>query len=239
MHSFYVPKTHFTEDIAKITELENHHLRNVLRMGLGDTIRIIDGEGSAYTAEICTVETEWTDAKIHDHTFFPRKTPSLTLFQSIPKHDKMELILQKTTELGVSQIVPILTERSLQKPSVKRCRRWQRIIVSGTKQCGRVWLPKLCDILCFEECLNKLENNGLNLIFWENEKQKHIKTVLKGSPKIDSIALIVGPEGGFSDIEVNAAIQSGCTPVSIGSNILRTETAAIAGIAVTTYEYEL
>ena len=239
MHSFYIPKTQFNEDFVTITDAEHHHLRNVTRMKVGDTVRLIDGEGSVWTAEICDIGAESTDAKILNHEFFTRLTPSLTLFQGVPKHDKMELIVQKTTELGVSQIVPILTERTLQRPSVHRCERWQRIILSATKQCGRVWLPEFCDILNFEDCLNIVDAFEMSLIFWEHEKQQHIKTVLRETPTVQSIALIVGPEGGFTDKEINAAIEKGCTPVRIGSHILRTETAAITGIAIATYEYEL
>lgn len=239
MHSFYVPKTQFNGDLTTISNSEHHHLRNVLRLQVGDTIRIIDGEGSVCIAEIRNINAESTKARILNHEYFTKTTPSITLFQGIPKNDKMELILQKTTELGVSSIVPILTERSLQKPSENRCERWHRIILSATKQCGRVWQPEISNPIIFEKCLNALHAYTLRLILWEKEKQQHIKSVLKENPKIDSIALVVGPEGGFTEKEIDAAIDKGCPPVTIGTNILRTETAAITGIAIAAYEYEL
>lgn len=239
MRTFYVHPTLINEDSATITGSEQHHLRNVLRIELGDTIRIIDGKGSVFLAKVHRVNTESTEAQIISREFYKKETPCLTLFQGIPKHEKMELILQKTTELGVTQIIPMFTERSLQKPSDNRYERWRKVIISATKQCKRAWLPELSDTQKFEDCLNMLPTFERSLICWENEKQQRIKMVLKDIPKVESIALLVGPEGGFTDKEVNAAIKNGCIPVTINSNILRTETAAIAGITITAYEYRL
>lgn len=239
MHTFYVRSNQINEDVATITGSEQHHLRNVLRLGLGDTIRIVDGKGSICIGEIYQIDAESAEAKILSRNYYERRTPSLILFQGLPKNDKMEMILQKTTELGVTQIVPMSTERSLQKPSENRCERWHRVVLSATKQCKRAWLPELHEVQEFNECLNMISKYALSLIFWENEKQQHIKVVLREKTKIESIAFLVGPEGGFTDKEVDAAIKNGCIPVTIGSNILRTETAAIAGITIAAYEYQL
>lgn len=239
MHTCYVLSTQVNGEIATIIGSEHHHLRNVLRVQISDTIRIVDGKGNIFIAKVDRINTESTDAQIISREFQERKTPTLTLFQGIPKNDKMTLILQKTTELGVTQIIPMSTERSLQKPNVNRSKRWHRIIISATKQCKRAWLPELSEVQEFENCLNTLQTCAMSLIFWENEKQQHIKTSLRETPKVESIALFVGPEGGFTDKEVNAAIENGCTPVTIGSNTLRTETAAIAGITIAAYEYQL
>lgn len=239
MHTFYVPPTQCRGDIATITGAERHHLRNVLRTAPGDTIRIIDGKGNVYIAAVCNTDAEETQAKILHHEFYPKAPPFLILFLGLPKNDKMELILQKTTELGVAQIVPMHSERSLQKPSQNRSERWHRIILSATKQCKRPWVPELAGAQQFEDCLAQVKAFALSLIFWENETEQHIKTVLRGVPKPESIALFVGPEGGFSDEEINAATDSGCTPVTLGLNILRTETAAIAAVAVAAYEYHV
>lgn len=239
MHTFYVPSIQINEKIATVRGSEQHHLRNVLRLKLGDTIRIVDGKGSICIGEIYKINTETTEAKILSRNFYERNTPSLTLFQGLPKNEKMEMILQKTTELGVTQIVPMSTERSLQKPSENRCERWHRVVLSATKQCKRAWLPELCEMQQFENCLNTLQKYTLSLIFWENEKEQHIKAALRKAPEVESIAFLVGPEGGFTDKEVDAAIENGCIPVTIGSNILRTETAAIVSIAIATYEYQI
>lgn len=239
MHTFYVPRTQFNADIATIAGSEHHHLRNVLRLGIGETIRIIDGKGNVFTATINKIRSELTDAKIEKQECHKKTIPSITLFQGLPKQDKMELILQKTAELGVNQIVPIITERSLQKPSENRLERWQRIILSAAKQCGRAWIPEINEIQTLQDCSKSIHTYECTLILWEKELGQHLQSVLRSKTELKSIALIVGPEGGFTENEVKDLIENGCIPVKIGSNILRTETAAIAGVAMINYEYKL
>ncbi len=239
MHTFYVPSAHPDEDKIELTGAEHHHLRNVLRVVQDDVVRIIDGKGSVYTAKVCRITHEATEAHIRNREYFEEKSPLLMLFQGIPKKDNMELILQKTTELGVSQIVPMSTARTLQKVSEKRYERWFRVVISATKQCKRTWLPRLTMVKNFDECLNILQDDTLSLMLWEKEEKQHIRSVLKSTPQVSSVAFFIGPEGGFNDKEVNAAVNKGCIPVTIGSNTLRTETAAIASIGIAAYEYQL
>ena len=246
MHTFYVPSSQIQIDIVTITGSEYHHLRNVLRTTPGETIRIIDGQGNVYTAEMLGTDANrsLSEARILTHEFHAKPPLSLTLFQSLPKNDKMELILQKTTELGITQIVPMHSEHALQKPSQNRYERWYRVVVSATKQCKRAWLPELCSPQTFDVSLTQLKNFSLRLLFispnHSGELQtQHIKTVLRKGPDASTVALFVGPEGGFSDQEIAALVDSGCVPVTLGTNTLRTETAAIAAVAVATYEYQL
>lgn len=245
MHTFYVPPPQISTDTATITDSEQHHLRNVLRLTPSVIIRIIDGQGNVYTAEVLDAGTNRgsSKARILSHEFHARVSPSLTLFQGLPKNDKMELILQKTTEIGVTQIVPIYSEHALQNPSQNRYERWHRVIVSATKQCKRAWLPELCEPQTYAASLAQLENFSLRLILnpqiEHGSQAQQIKTVLREVSQPTSIALFVGPEGGFSKQEVAAAIESGCLPVTLGANILRTETAAIVAVAITAYEYQL
>ena len=257
MHTFYVPPSQIDVDTAtgvpvviSVRGSEQHHLRNVLRTMPGETIRIIDGQGNVYTAQLLDTSTNRSssEAQIRTHEFHATLSPTLTLFQGLPKNDKMELILQKTTELGVTQIVPLHSERALQKPSQNRYERWHRVIISATKQSERAWLPELCSAQQFEASLAQLEKFSLRLLLSPHPEQapisphaqiQHIKTVLREAPHTTAIALFVGPEGGFSNQESTAAIESGCIPVTLGTNILRTETAAIVAVAVTAYEYQL
>lgn len=245
MHTFYVPPPQIHTDTATITDSEQHHLRNVLRLTPGATIRIIDGQGNVYTAEVLDIGTNRkpSEARILTHEFHASVLPSLTLFQGLPKNDKMVLILQKATEIGVTQIVPMYAEHVLQKPSQNRYERWHRVVISATKQCKRTWLPKLCEPQTFEASLTQLDKFSLRLMLnphlTQAPRPQHIKTVLREVSQPTSIALFVGPEGGFSDQEVTAAIKNGCISVTLGTNILRTETAAITAIAVTAYEYYL
>ena len=243
MHTFYVPPPQILTDTATITGSEQHHLRNVLRLTPGATIRIIDGQGNVYIAEVLDTGThrESSQVRILSHEFHARAAPSLTLFQGLPKNDKMELILQKTTEIGVTQIVPIHSAHALQNPSQNRYERWHRVVISATKQCKRAWLPELCAPQAYAASLVQLDKFSLRLILnpqIEHESQvQHIKTVLQEVSQPTSIALFVGPEGGFSKQEVTTAIERGCIPVTLGTNILRTETAAIVAVAITAYEY--
>ena len=245
MHTFYVPPPQIHTDTAVITGLEQHHLRNVLRLTPGAIVRIIDGQGNVYTAEVLDIGANRVSSQIRilSHEFHARAPTSLTLFQGLPKNNKMALILQKITEIGVTQIVPIYSEHVLQKPSQNRYERWCRIVISATKQCKRAWLPELCGPETFAASLAQLQKFSRRLILnphLEQEWQtKHIKAVLREVSQPVSIALFVGPEGGFSKQEVTAAIESGCIPVTLGTNILRTETAAIVAVAVTAYEYQL
>ena len=250
MHTFYVPPSQIDADIATITGSEHHHLRNVLRTTPGETIRIIDGRGNVCTAEILDTPTNRSSsaARISTREFHAMPSPTLTLFQGLPKNDKMELILQKTTELGVTRIVPLHSEHALQKPSQNRYERWHRVLISATKQCKRAWLPELRNAQQFKDALTQLEKFSLRLLLSPDLEQvsiprhreiQHIKTVLRETPHATDIALFVGPEGGFSDQEIAAAIQSGCIPVTLGTNILRTETAAIVAVAAAAYEYQL
>ena len=245
MHTFYVPASHISDNVATITGSEHHHLRNVLRTRPNETLRIIDGNGNVYTAQILKTHDAHmsSEARILSHEFHAVASPKLTLFQGLPKNDKMALILQKTTELGVTQIVPLHSEYALQKPSQNRYERWHRVLIAATKQSERAWLPELVQRPTFDAALTQLDKFSRCLLLSPHRDQEsqiqHIQTVLRETPHPDSIALFVGPEGGFSDQELTRAIESGCTRVTLGRNILRTETAAIAAVAVAAYEYHL
>ena len=244
MHTFYVPPPQISTDVATITGSEHHHLRNVLRITPGESVRIIDGQGNVYTAEVLETDTNRSSSEVRflNHEFHASVPPSLTLFQGLPKNDKMELILQKATEIGVTQIVPLHTAYALQKPSQNRYERWHRVVISATKQCQRAWLPELCNPQTYEASLAQLDQFSLCLCLNPHSGQEshvqHIKKVLREASHATAIALFVGPEGGFSNQEVTAAIESGCVPVTLGTNILRAETAAIVAVAAIAYEYQ-
>ena len=245
MYTFYVSDSQISNNIATITGSEHHHLRNVLRTKPGETVRIIDGKGNVYTAQILETDDARISSQVRilSHEFHTPVPPEITLFQGLPKSDKMELILQKTTELGVTQIVPLHSEYALPKPSQNRYARWHRVLISATKQSERAWLPELCNAQDFNAALAKLNTFSRCLLLSPHRDQdshtQHIQTVLRGGSRPDSVALFVGPEGGFSEQEVTSAIESGCTLVTLGRNILRTETAAIVAVALVAYEYQL
>ena len=240
MHRFYVPPIDISSDIIRIRDPERHHLLNVLRLTSGDDVQILDGGGNSYVARLADTESIPAIASIQDHQFHPPIPPHITLFQAIPKSDKMDLIVQKTTEIGVDEIAPMTCQRSIPKrggdAQQKRQNRWERIAIEASKQCGRPRFPKLLPPRTIGECLEHAMNCELSLLLWENKVESEIKSVLRNHHHIKSVGLFIGPEGGFSDAEVENAIDSGCLPTTFGGNTLRTETAAIVAVAFTVYE---
>ena len=155
----------------------------------------------------------------------------------------MELIIQKTTELGIHKIIPLISERSQVKLEPDRTKdkliRWQKIAKEAAEQSGRLVVPEISPIQTFENALKMAQNYQLALIPWEEEKEKNLKSILKSNKTIKNILLLIGPEGGFSQSEVAQAEKAGFTPTSLGRRILRTETAGLAALAMIQYEYEL
>ena len=240
MHRFYVPPTDISSDTIRIRASERHHLLNVLRLKPGDDVQIYDGEGNSYVAHLTDTESPLAIASIQGHRFHSPICPRITLFQAIPKSDKMDLIVQKAAEIGVDAIVPMTCERSVPRrgrdAQQKRRDRWERIAIEASKQCGRPRFPKLHKLRTIGECLEQARDCDLSLLLWEDEAERHIKNVLRNHHNVESIGLFIGPEGGFSEAEVKSAIKVGCLTTTFGGNTLRTETAAIVAVALAVYE---
>ena len=238
MHSCYVPPAQISKDTVRISESERHHLLNVLRLKADDQVEVFDGEGNRYIASLCDTRTAPLQAKILQHQFHPHTPPYITLFQALPKFDKMDLIVQKTTEIGVNEIAPMICQRSIPKSVVqqKRTARWQRIANEAAKQCRRPHFVRVMAPQRLEECLGGVNHLDLLILLWEGEKQQGLKEILRNHGEAKSVGLFVGPEGGFTDEEVGVALQNGCLPATLGDNTLRTETAAIVSVASVMYE---
>ena len=238
MHSCYVSPPQISEATIRISEPERHHLLNVMRLRTGERVEVFDGGGNRYVASLCDTRASPLQAKILQHQFHPHTPPYITLFQALPKFDKMDLIVQKTTEIGVDEIAPMICQRSIPKSIVqqKRRARWQRIANEAAKQCKR---PHFAHVLApqgMEACLGRINHFDLLILLWEGEKRQGLKEILRNHGEAKSVGLFVGPEGGFTDEEVELALQNGCLPATLGDNILRTETAAIVGVASVMYE---
>lgn len=238
MYSCYVPPPQISEDTIHISESERHHLLNVLRLRVDDHVEVFDGVGNRYIASLCDIRTSPLQAKILQHQFHPHTPPYITLFQGLPKFDRMDLIVQKTTEIGVNEIAPIICQRSIPKSVVqpKRAARWQRIANEAAKQCKRPHFAHVFAPQGLEECLGRVLHLDLLILLWEGEKRQGLKEILRNHGEAESVGLFVGPEGGFTDEEVGVALQNGCLPATLGDNILRTETAAIVSVASVMYE---
>ena len=210
----------------------------------GDEIDVSDSMEWEYRAEIVRIEEEEVLLVILDKQKFARE-PNLevTLFQGIPKAGKMESIIQKCVELGVHAIIPVFMERTVVVDKgnfSKKLDRWQKISDEAVKQCKRGMVPQVGRQRPFSEMLDKLRNYDLILFPYENEGDYSIKDCLRGlAEKPRSVAIVIGPEGGFSDKEAAALDEAGAARVTLGKTILRTETAGMAALAMTMYELEL
>lgn len=245
MSRFFVDCHNIKESTIRITDAEDRkHMTKVLRLGVGDTVMISDTVQFEYTAEIISMEKDYIEARILDKQRFAREPElKITLYQGVPKQGKMETIIQKTVELGVSSIVPVFTDRTVvidHGNFRKKIERWQKIADEAVKQCKRGIIPKIQREMTFQEMLNDLVNFELILFPYENEEKVTIKDCLRMiKTKPRNTAVIIGPEGGFSGKEAEALISLGAQSVSLGKTILRTETAGMAAIAITMYELEL
>ena len=161
----------------------------------------------------------------------------ITLAQALPKSSKMDDIVQKSTELGVFEIIPVTTERSI--PKSDKSERWNKIAKESAEQSGRVHVPQIKNTVSFDELLKSCENYGLKLLPWECENSRSLKTELVNNKNASSVLILIGPEGGFSPKEAEKASLKGFKSVSLGKRILRTQTAGPATLAMILYEMEL
>ncbi|MDD3167912.1 MAG: RsmE family RNA methyltransferase [Eubacteriales bacterium] len=245
MSKFFVDYHDVKESTIRITDGDDRkHMLKVLRLGVGDTVSISDTVQFEYTAEITAVEKDYIETRILDKQKFAREPElKLTLFQGIPKQGKMETIIQKTVELGIYSIVPVFTDRSVvidHGNFHKKIERWQKVADEAVKQCRRGIIPQIHREMLFQEMLNNLIKYELILFPYENEEQHTIKDCLrKLTEKPQKAAIIIGPEGGFSDKEAEALVKIGAQSITLGKTVLRTETAGMAAIAMVMYELEL
>jgi len=245
MSRFFVNPGDVWENGIHIRSKEDiHHISKVLRLKPGDEIDISDSECWEYRVEIQLMEQDVIETRIIDKQKFAREPKlKITLFQGLPKQGKMELIIQKAVELGVFSIVPVFTDRSIVTDNGKmgkKIERWQKIADEAVKQCKRGIIPRITTEMNFKEMGQALGEYDLVLFPYENEEDKSIKGALQNlREKPGTVAIIIGPEGGFSEKEAAFMKGSGAEIVSLGKTILRTETAGIAAIAMTMYELEL
>ena len=179
-------------------------------------------------AVVCRVQA------VHPSETEPRQ--DMTLFMALPKGDKMEFVIQKSVELGVRKIVPFLSKNCVSRPDKtdKKVERWRKIAVEAAKQCGRGYLPVVTAVESAEKAFAMASDSGTALFFYENEK-RGLRETLEGQGVSDTVSLVVGPEGGFAPEEVQAAQNAGLSSVSLGTRILRCETAPVAALAAVLY----
>lgn len=235
---FFVPPDTIQAERVTIPQELAYHLRTVLRLNPGDTVILLDGNGNHYQCSIERLDKQTGVARIDEHWLIEEKAVPIQLIQGIPKGDKMDLILQKGTELGINRFSPVWSERSIPTPAAgreaKKLQRWQRIVTEAARQSRRPVLP-ICEgaqplVDTLTEC-----HAELKLMLWEDGSEPLHSVLPQQTPR--NIAILIGPEGGFSPQEADLARVDNFIPVHLGARILRTETAGFAVSAILQYLY--
>lgn len=237
MYNFFVSIENKKNDRYFITGGDFNHIKNVLRMSIGEQF-LVSCEDISDLCEIQSIEADTVVAKIVEENYQSTNLPiKIHLFQGLPKSDKLELIIQKAVELGVATITPVSMKRSIVKIDDKKKKskqeRWQAIAAAAAKQSKRTSVPKLCDILSYNEFIAKVKDLDLLLVPYEcAEGMTATKNALQEIKSGMNVGIIIGPEGGFEEKEIEQALSAGGKVISLGARILRTETAAITAVAM-------
>ncbi len=245
---FFVEPEQIAGDMVTIQGAELAHLAKVLRLGAGDAVTICDGTGMEYQAVLEEVLPDAATARIQERSMSPGEPRTkITLVQGLPKADKMDMIIQKGTEVGISEFIPVITERTIVQLTAakaqRRVERWQRIAKEAAKQCRRAVVPQVHYPLPWRECIDEyLKSSGgrMGLIPWEEAAGtgvglREVLSSADGDDAGEAIWLFIGPEGGWSETEVQQAAPAGINAVSLGPRILRTETAGPIAAALVLY----
>lgn len=231
MHAFYLSGPARTGETVPLLEEESRHALKVLRLTAGEKIVALDGQGGRFSAELCP---EGGRALARLMEALPDNEPArrLTLYQGLPKADKLEWIVQKGTELGVSAFCPVEMRNSVARVKGGKEERLERIAREAVKQCRRGRVPEILPAARLEAVLPQMARHELLLVPWENAQGRTLRSALQGKPEARDIGLVIGPEGGIDPKEIEALQALGALPVTLGPRILRTETAALAAAAL-------
>ncbi len=230
---FFIPPAAISDNAAILEGPEAHHIRKVLRLSPGAFITLFDGTGRIYKAKIEAIDRETVKASLVETCAVSDDRPNLHLCMGLLKGKKMDFIIQKATELGVSSIRPFLSDHSAVKPpGDSKENRWQRIALEACKQCNRPAPPDCLPLTEFPAVINTPGTFDRKLMLWEREKKQGLDQIIKPSSPPGSVLFLVGPEGGFSDTEHELAVTAGFMPVTLGSRTLRAETAGFAAMVI-------
>ena len=243
MYHFYTEKTNILDKNIYIYGDDVNHIKNVLRMKEGEEISICDREGTDYHTKIVSLGKDEIKTEILCSGISEAELPfRVHLFQGLPKKDKMEMIIQKSVELGVHEIIPVMTKRVIVKLDDKKkeeakLKRWQAISESAAKQSGRGLIPEIKNCMSFKDAITYAASMNKIFIPYENapnspqDMKEYLKEISNLKPDTD-VAVFIGPEGGFEPKEVDEAVNAGAVTISLGKRILRTETAGIMLLSV-------
>lgn len=244
MNHFFVTPSQVRDGKIEVQGADVNHIKNVLRMKPGEFLEVSDGSGKRYLCELESMEPEKIGLKIADIWEDDVELASkIYLFQGLPKSDKMELIIQKAVELGVYEIIPVTTKRAVvkldEKKADKKVQRWNAIAEGAAKQSGRSIIPEVHPVMTFAEALEYACQVDVKMIPYEKAKgMEATKEALARVAPGQSVAVFIGPEGGFEESEILAAQERDVIPVSLGRRILRTETAGFTMLSILMYHLE-
>jgi len=243
MHRCFIESKRWNEEQIVPSQSEAHHLLHVMRAEEGDRIEVFNGDGLEAEA---VVRYDVDNQLVLDVQISKKEAPrpfNITLIQAIPKGSRSDLIIEKSTEMGISRIIPVISERTIVrlkgKQAEKRLERWNRVAKSAAKQCGTKWLPQIDDICSYDTALGKLSEFDVVLLGSLADGVRPLRTVIQElqmrTPK--SIAIIIGPEGDLTPAEIESSLEASAIPVSFGNLVLRAETAALYALSVLAYEF--
>lgn len=244
MNQFFVEESQIQGSEIIIEGTDVNHIKNVLRMKTGEEVMISNGTDKHYICSIVTISEERVVTKIVDIDTNSTELPvKLYLFQGLPKADKMELIIQKSVELGVYEIIPVAMRRCVVKLDAKKEKsklaRWQGIAESAAKQSKRMVIPNISSVMNFKEAVAYAKSLDYNIIPYEfaNGMEKS-KQIIKSLGQYKSVGIFIGPEGGFEEAEIAYAKENNMQIISLGKRILRTETAGLTALSIIMFELE-
>lgn len=237
MRRFFIENYHITDDRTVLTGQDAKHLKDVLRLHVGDSVVLIDGQGMEYHADITSICPDHVDLSIRSAQARSKESPiHITVAQAFLKDKKMDVLLRQLTELGMSRFLPFHASRSVARPDKDRLKtrmdRWGKIARESLKQCERTRLPDICQTLSYDGMLKASEESDLKIMLFEKETAPLPHESIK---PCGSIFILLGPEGGFSEDEVQAAKEKGFITASLGPRILKAETASLTAMALVQY----
>jgi 16S rRNA (uracil1498-N3)-methyltransferase len=247
-HRFYVPPKQIVGENVFIRGTDVWHISKVLRLSKGNQVIVFDGTGREYRVVIGKQKPREVLGTVVEQWEYHTESPlQLTLVQGVPKAKKMDLIVQKASEIGVNTLIPLQTERADVSVQIKhhsaakiaqKLDRWTRIGVEAAKQSQRTAIPTVGSIMSVQEFLAQPVSADIQLLLWEAEEQQRLKSVLRThSAPVKSAVVVIGPEGGFTRNEAELFMAHGYCSVSLGKRILRTETAGLVVLGILQYEY--
>ena len=240
MSRFYISKESIEGNTITITGEEAHHILDVMRLKKLDKVVTFDGTGREYVGFIKDVKAKsLTIEVVQTRTPKTSRNVEVTLIQAIPKKERMDYIVEKSTELGVSLIIPIITARTIPSwdefKKSAHVKRWRKMAREASKQCGRADVPAVFEIMNFKDAIKRQEDYDLRLIATLSEEAGRLKDILNGF-KGEKISIAIGPEGDFTTDEVEEAKASGFKPVGLGPRVLKSDTAGLTVLAILNYE---